>query len=555
MRLFPFFLLWLLLLNSTIAQTPTPEVTAPVEQTPVEFSSPRQSLESFLATMGLASALRPDQYLVANGHLDLSEIPRVVREERGVSLSQQLYAILQIVTLDAESLDVEPEQTSVVLYRQPSGDRIELVRGEDGRWLFSSQTVKGIPRMYRLLSSKGKIDGWHIEALNFEVLGVSGNLWMLLILWPLLAYGLGCLAVMALRMTFGPLLQKKVGLELGEQKKLLRPLGWIVASLVAWLGLSFVELPGGLLVTLTVIVKTTACVSLVVAAFRGSDTLALYMSTITATTASKFDDMLIPLVRRCVKTLVAIIGVLFLAQNLDIEVWSLFAGFSIFGAMVALAGQDTVKNFFGSVTVLLDQPFAVGDYVLVDGIEGTVEEVGFRSTRIRTFKDSLVTIPNSQFITATVDNFGARSYRRYSKNISVSWNTPPEKVEAFCEGIREIIRRHPYTRKNYYHVWVYDVNAYALEILLYVFWAVPDWNTEARERHRFLVDVHRLATDLEVELAYPRQKLLLTREEEQYQEDFDIEGLEAARLRGKDRARELLARSLPGDIPPPHVVD
>ena len=99
---------------------------------------------------------------------------------------------------------------------------------------------------------------------------------------------------------------------------------------------------------LTVVVKVTICLSLVVAAFRASDAISIYAAKFTAGTSTKFDDMLIPLIRRTVKTLVAIIGLLFMAQNLDIQVWSLFAGFSIFGAMVALAGQDMVKNFFGS---------------------------------------------------------------------------------------------------------------------------------------------------------------------------------------------------------------
>jgi MscS family membrane protein len=545
---------------------PTPKISATPANTtvksqdtgntvPIEFSTPQLSLENFLATMALAGPLRPDLYIQANRHLDLSQIPKVAREEQGVSLSQQLYSILSTADLNLTRLEDYGQERSIVIYRQPSGDQIELVLHEDGRWVFSARTVAVVPNMYRVLTRKGKIESWYFQALNVEVLGLNGNLWLALFLLPLIAYGLGSLVLMCLRLPLGPILEKRGGLSNEYQKKLLKPWAWIAASLIAWLGLSLLDIPSTLLVALTISVKFTACASLIFAAFRASDALSIYAGHLTAKTASKFDDMLIPLVRRCVKTLVAIVGILFLAQNLDIQVWSLFAGFSIFGAMVALAGQDMVKNFFGSVTVLTDQPFAVGDWVIVGSIEGVVEEVGFRSTRIRTFADSLITVPNSQFITASVENYGKRNYRRYSKKLPVRWNTPPDKLEAFCEGIREIVRRHPYTRKDSYQVWVNDFNDFAHQILIYVFWGAPDWNTELRERHRFLLDVHRLASDLGIELAYPSQRLLLERHEEGFQPEFELEQQESARVLGKEQMKKLLDASLPKETPPPHVIE
>ena len=537
---------------ATPASTEAPEAATGV---PPEFSSPRRSLQDFIAKMTLAGPLRPDLYLQANRHLDLSAIPTVVREEQGVTISKSLFSILDTADLRMDKLEIEPDQTSVVLYRQPSGDQIELVKQEDGRWLFSADTVEAIPRMYEVLARKGKIERWYIHSLDFDILGLNANLWLALLLLPLIAYGLGSLVVMILRIPLGPRMFKKINLADEEQKRLIKPLGWIAATLIAWLGLSLLDIPHGLLLALTVIVKILATGAVITAAFRLSDVLSLYVATFTASTSTKFDDMLIPLVRRTVKTLVAVIGVLFLAQNLNIEVWSLFAGFSIFGAMVALAGQDMVKNFFGSLTVLADQPFAVGDWITVNGIEGVVEDVGFRSTRIRTFYDSVVSLPNSQLITASVDNYGRRNYRRYSKKLAVRWNTSPEKVEAFCEGIREIVRNHPYTRKDSYQVWVNDMNDYSLQIMIYVFWATPDWNTELREKHRFLIDIHRLARKLEIEFAYPSQRVLISRHEDSFEPDFALERQESARIKGKELTKTLLAESLPKETPPPAVID
>jgi MscS family membrane protein len=155
----------------------------------------------------------------------------------------------------------------------------------------------------------------------------------------------------------------------------------------------------------------------------------------------------------------------------------------------------------------------VGDWVVIEDIEGTVEELGFRSTRIRTFYNSQVTVPNSTLVRAAVDNYGRRSYRRWKTNIGVQYDTPPEKLLAFTEGIRELVRRHPYTRKDFYQVWCNDFGDSSLNILLYIFHHVPDWATELRERERMFVDIVRLADRLGVQFAFPTRTVHLYQEE------------------------------------------
>jgi MscS family membrane protein len=245
------------------------------------------------------------------------------------------------------------------------------------------------------------------------------------------------------------------------------------------------------------------------AAYKLVDLVAAHFQGLAGRTDTKVDDILVPMIRRALKIVVVAFGVLFVAQNLDIDITSLLAGLGIGGIAFALAAKDTVENLFGSFTVLIDRPFQIGDWIVIDDLEGTVEELGFRSTRVRTFYNSLITIPNARLVKAAVDNLGARRYRRVKSMISVQYDTPAERIEAFCEGIRELIRKHPYTRKDYYMVYFNAFADSSLNILLYAFFQTPDWTTELRERHRLFVDIVRLAHRLGVEFAFPTRTLHL----------------------------------------------
>ena len=248
-------------------------------------------------------------------------------------------------------------------------------------------------------------------------------------------------------------------------------------------------------------------VSMVWAAFRVTDLIGDWLSAKASKTETKFDDLLIPMIKRTAKIFLAAIGLIYIANAFQIEIMPLLTGLGIGGLAVAFAAKDTIENLFGSIAVILDRPFEIGDWVVVNDTEGTVEDLGFRSTRIRTFYNSLVTVPNATLVRATVDNYGRRKYRRFTTKLNVTYDTHPDKIEAFCAGIREIVKLHPYTRKDYYHVWLNGFGAHSLDVLVYIFFECPDWSIELREKHRFMLDVVRLADRLGVEFAFPTQTL------------------------------------------------
>jgi MscS family membrane protein len=161
---------------------------------------------------------------------------------------------------------------------------------------------------------------------------------------------------------------------------------------------------------------------------------------ITSRTKNPLDDALVPLVRRTLRIVLCVMLVLFVAENVfHADVTSFIAGLGIVGLAVSLAAQDTVKNFFGSIAIIVDQPFIVGDNVIIDNWSGTVIDMGFRSTRIRVPDGSVVTIPNSRIMDSSIVNTSRRSSLRREMNISFPPDTRPHELRRAAEIVREVL--------------------------------------------------------------------------------------------------------------------
>ncbi|MBT6325612.1 MAG: mechanosensitive ion channel, partial [Bdellovibrionales bacterium] len=140
-----------------------------------------------------------------------------------------------------------------------------------------------------------------------------------------------------------------------------------------------------------------------------------------------------------------------------------------------------------------------------------------------------------------IDNFGMREYRRFKTTIGVQYDTSPEKLEAFCEGIRQIIINHEYTRKDYFHVYFSNFGSSSLDILVYVFWRVPDWATELNEKHRLLIDILRLGNQMDINFAFPTRTLHLFNEEQKNINEPDINNFHQW---GQNQATEITNNSI-----------
>lgn len=533
-----------------------------------KLNNPQATVKQFISAMTRVTTGDEEALSLAIETLDLSQVSQLIRDERGQQTARLLFTILQLA--DMPKLEQIPAQTlkqSYILLRSEQGN-IVLKMNQQKDWLFSSTTVDTVPQIFQALTDNHTIDtnGESAQMLPTSVQirsqmpsilkqGFILEYWQWIGLFLIIVLGSIADKVLAWILRFNVARWQKSHPSFEKlDSTVLRPLGLMAMALIWWSGLNMLGLPDTALLILLVAVKLLVSLSGIWSAFRVVDVFDALWTNKALQTSNKFDDLLVPMISKSLKVFVIVVGIVFAADNLNIDVTSLLAGLGLGGLAFALAAKDLLGNFFGSVTVLLDRPFSIGDWVVIGDIEGMVEEVGFRSTRVRTFYNSLVTMPNSILTTTKIDNMGARRYRRMKSMLAVTYDTPPERIEAFCEGIRKIIQLHPYMRKDMYQVYFNEYGAASLDILVYVFWATPDWNTELRERHRFLLDILRLARQLEIEFAYPTQTLYLKRGDvsapsaQAFKPDMSQKD---AFSRGQQEAESIVSQTLGDEIPGP----
>lgn len=232
-------------------------------------------------------------------------------------------------------------------------------------------------------------------------------------------------------------------------------------------------------------------------------------SEFTENTHSRLDDQLVPILNNFFTGLVIVIGVFKLLNLFGVDTTTLIAGATIGGLAFALASQDTVKNLIGTIMIFLDKPFHIDDWIEAGEVVGTVERVGFRSTRVRAADTSVYQIPNSKLSEIVINNKGLRLYRRYNTNLGLRYDTPPELIEAFVNGVRKIVIEHPETRSDSYNVEFTGFGDSALLIMVNVYFKSLAWGVEQSSKHRLHIAIIKLAAELGVEFAFPSSTVII----------------------------------------------
>ena len=501
--------------------------SSPLE--PVKTDHPRDTMVTFMNAMneyrqGLESGDKKQLRRITDAvrTLNLKELPAITKKEQGRKAAILLKEVIdRIIIIQPElipaSTDVDRwrlKDTEITISKITDGERV-------GEYLFTPATVERAEEFFEKVkdmpyledSGQGAMfrETWDLEYFpewaQGETMGIK--YWQIIGLFIAILLGfmvktLTQFVVMGIKVFVS---EDENSIRYRTIRALEKPIGLLSASALWFFSIHYLRFEGGSLALLTGTIQVLLGVSVIWAAYRMIDVVSLTLHRWADKTESDLDDQLVPMLTKSMRVFVVIFGVLLIFQNLGFNVMSLLAGLGLGGLAFALAAKDTAANLFGSIMILIDRPFRVGDWIKNSAVEGTVEQIGFRSTRIRTFYNSLISIPNSILATTNIDNMGLREYRRVRADLGVTYDTPPEKLEAFIEGIKNIIQANPSTRKDYFHVVFSGYGSSSLDIMVYFFLSVPDWTDELIEKQNIFLEILRLAADLGVDFAFPTQTL------------------------------------------------
>lgn len=510
------WILWILLLTApgwVLAQPVFPPTATPVltgTATPElvydgPLSSPRRTVDTFLEVMAQANPLRPDLEAQARNCLDLSQLNPLTRSDRGSLVAYKLYSVLQTLKTLPEMAGPSP----VTVLEHPEGS-LQLARDPEGNWRFTPETVERVDRVFAALHKPPEAENQQvINPWNRVVLGAPVSKWTALGLWFFLGLvwerfvsGLVRRFVTRAHQRLGTIPQPH---ELGARTatgRLFAVFWWMV-------GISLLQPPLEFMLGALLLLRLLCFYYCLVASFRWLDLASGYFITqYGGATQGSDREMVVPLVRRTCKTFLGLLLLSMLGRSLNLDITGLLAGFSILGAMVALAGQDTVKNIFGSLTVLVDRSFQVGDRITVQGVDGVVEDLGFRSTRIRTAEDTLVTLPNSLLLTSSVDNWGRRSGRRFATGITVDYGSDPDKIEEFCKLVSGRLEHQAVPTRGV-GVTASGLSDFGIRLSVALMVETYDPTVEAQVRHAVILEILRSARECNLTVVYPSQRIVM----------------------------------------------
>ena len=224
---------------------------------------------------------------------------------------------------------------------------------------------------------------------------------------------------------------------------------------------------------------------------------------------------MVPLIGTSLRILVAITAGIVIAQNMGYSISGLVASIGLGGAALALASKDTLSNLFGSMMIIVDKPFKVGDWIRGSGFEGVVEEIGFRSTRIRTFEKTVENIPNNILANMKIENMDRRKdagldVRRIKMTIGVTYSTTADEMENALSAIKEILKNDEgVDQRMTTLVFFTDFGDSALEIFVYYFSNKADWAYYLQVRERVNLKIMRKLDDLGLQVAFPSRSVYI----------------------------------------------
>jgi MscS family membrane protein len=352
----------------------------------------------------------------------------------------------------------------------------------------------------------------------FTEFEIGGNkLWRILALFAIILIALiaGKIAKLIIHKSVAALESQQRHLLAITLSSINRSVFFLFAAIGISIGVEFLELQNKIYEVADTLTSLLISIAIGYLLYWLVDVPVKWMAETAEKTHSKLDDMLIPIIRKSLRVTIVILLLVQIAQILsDKPITSIIAGLGIGGLAVALAAQDTIKNFFGSIVLFADKPFEMGNRIVVDGHDGAVEEVGIRSTKIRTLDGHLVTIPNGKLADMTIKNITKRPFIRRLFSLTVTYDTPPEKIEKGIALVKEILADHEGLHADFPpRVYFNDLNADSLNILVIYWYHPPDYWKFMAFTEKVNLQIMRAFEAEGIEFAFPTQTTYLAQDD------------------------------------------
>jgi len=504
-------------------EAPAPPSAALATAGPLDPATPRGAMLAFL------EAGRAGVWERAAELLDLSRIPAAERGELGPELARKLQIVLdQTLWVNVDALSADPEGASgdglpadldrVGTIQTARGEVPILLRrgvAEGERiWRIAPSTVAHVPELYEEFGFGALGEVLPDTFFVVRVFEVQLWQWIGLLLVAFLAWLLSWAVARAL---LGALRSLVARSEVSVDDRLLEAVAG-PARLVLFVAIFSVGArPLGLAVPvhemLVGIEKALAVVAATWFLLRGVDVAGDLVRERLERRGQAPAVQFVPLGRKAVKVVLVVFAALAALDTFGFNVTTLVAGLGIGGLAVALAAQKTVENLFGGVTVLADRPVQVGDFFRWRDQVGTVEEIGLRSTRIRTLDRTLVSIPNAEFSTIQLENFAKRDTIRLYTVFGVRYETTPDQLRFLLAEIRRLLLAHPRITDDPARVRFVGFGAYSLDLEIFAYVQTTDWNEFLQVREDVFLRVMDLVERAGTGFAFPSQTTYLGKDE------------------------------------------
>jgi MscS family membrane protein len=481
----------------------------------LERGVPRTSIKGFF------EAAKERDYEKAARYLDLRNLPKGVDKSDGPLLARQLKLVLdQTIWIDLDLLSTDPKGHSddglptyrdwvsrIAIDKKEVDILLQRVPRSDGTyiWKFSSATVARIPQLYKLFGYGYLGEILPAVFFDLEFMGIPIWVWIYAVVLLVTAY----FVVLTVTVIFTYFLSRTRARPSNRLRRFIaRPIRFLLTVMLARFVLNLTSIPvaaralteAGTLYTIIIVWTIIGLCGLIFERladrFRRSD----------QHTAAA---VLLPPLKNIAMIFVIVIALLVWLDNIGFKVTTLLAGLGVGSIALALAAQKSIENLIGAVTLYTSKPVRVGDFCKFGETLGTVEEIGLRSTRVRTLDHTLVSVPNAEFMNLPLNNFSKREKIRYHPKIRLRYETTPDQIRSILAEIRKLLTSHTKVLPDQMRVRFTGFGTYSLDLDIFAYIAVTDYAKYLEISEDLNLSIMDIVTQAGSSIAFPSQTTYL----------------------------------------------